>query len=158
MSGYPHEHGRHHPNSWNSSAREGNITFHISSLLCGRGTVIYTDLNMSSDFRNTLFPRSAASFSVCDTILTINPWIRLVGLFLVLAGETRAFRKLHQNTQKCEKVIKSWLLNISGSCYVVPGPASSSPPGNALETQILRCHPRHTDWVRRSRVGCSSVV
>lgn len=78
---------------------------------------------MSSDFRNTLFPNQLQA-SVCDTILTINPWIKLVGLFLFLAGETRAFRKLNQNTQKCEEVIKSWFLNISGSRFVVSGPAA----------------------------------
>lgn len=95
---------------------------------------------------------------MCDTIVTINPWIRSVGLFLFLAGGNQGIKKLHQNTQKCEKVTKSWFSNISGSHCVVPGPTASSAPGNVFETQILMLHPRPTAWVRMSGVGCRSVA
>lgn len=69
----------------------------------------------------------------------------LGGLFLFLAGETRASKHLHQNAQKCGKVIRNWFSNISGSQSAVPGAAASSPPGSLLETQILRPRSRPTE-------------
>lgn len=60
------------------------------------------------------------------------------GIILFLAGENQGIEKLHQNTQRYGKVIKNLFSNVSGSQSAA---SASLPPGNLLETQILRPHP-----------------
>lgn len=96
----------------------------------------------------TRFPRAQLQASVggssSHNTLGLGGQV-LGGLFLFSAGETRASKRLHQNAQKCGKVIRNWFSNISGSQSAVPGAAASSPPGSFLETQILRPRSRPTE-------------